>query len=380
MEQGRATKEVRLQGDEFARIYREGIEGPAMTGTSAVANPRAIYLGGQPGSGKSTLARSAAAMLGSDNFVHVDVDRLREMHPAYLPMIRNPRTEDAAPSAVQRDCSLWADMLRVKAMAGQRNMLVENTMRSSDQVRESVLAHRDAGYAVEARILAVHARSSEVSLSRRFELEKASMGFGRRMPLDYHELAAAGIVDTVRVIEDERLMDRVVIFDRSGRTIYENELVDGAWVRPALGAATMERHREGSYDVAEKSAIVSLWDNVLDMMQSRGATAAEVSAMEARRAGAKLAEEVALAERGDMEPFGVHQGLVVEGGLFHGRILELDVASGVAVQKVGRDPDRIARHALAKLSRVPEVGEVVEIGYRGGIGQVSEAVQVEKAR
>ncbi len=63
MEQGRVTKEVRLQGDEFARIYRDGIEGPAMARTAAVAAPLAVYLGGQPGSGKSTLARSSAAML-----------------------------------------------------------------------------------------------------------------------------------------------------------------------------------------------------------------------------------------------------------------------------------------------------------------------------
>ena len=372
MEQGRVAKEVRLQGDEFDRIYRDGIKGPAMARTTPVSSPLAVYLGGQPGSGKSTLARSSAAMLGSENFVHIDVDRLREMHPAYLPMIRNPRTEDAAPSAVQRDCSRWADRLREDAMAGQRHMLVENTMRAPEQVRESVLAHRAAGYAIEARILAVHARSSEVSLSRRFEHEKAHIGFGRRMPLDYHELAAAGIVDTVKVIEGERLFDRLVIFDRSGRTIYENELVDGNWARPPCGASAMVQHRERSYDVAEKGAIVGMWDDVLDMMQGRGATAAEVSAVEARRAGAKLAEDVALAVAVKAEPRVTQQGsLVVGEGLFHGRILEFDTAAGVVVQKVGRDPDRIARHSMSSLTRIPTIGEVVEIRYMGGCGEVS---------
>lgn len=62
----------------------------------------------------------------------------------------------------------------------------------------------------------------------------------------------------------------------------------------------------------------------------------------------------------------------VESGQFSGLVLRSD--NEYLVQKVGRDPDKTVRHDCSKLSRVPEVGEVVEIGYVRGVGQVSEKV------
>jgi hypothetical protein len=443
--------EVRLPAEEFAAIFADGIEAPALSWTTAAEVPRALFLGGQPGCGKSTIAPSSAALFGSETFVHVDVDRLREMHPAYLPIVMDATTERLAPSAVQRDCSTWADMLRDIAMAGRRNMLVEGTMRSHGQVRESVLAMREAGYAVEARIMAVHAKSSEVSLLQRFEHEKQILGYGREIPLDYHDLAAAGIVETVRVIEEEKLFDRLVIFNRSGTAIYENTLVDCEWERLPDGARVMEAFRVASYDVTEQNSIVALWEDVVDMMKIRGAPDAEVAAVAVRRDAAK---EVSLSNwlaggAVDPQPFfdavatmGIGQlddwyqenvgyrpseesiepvldvrilvaammylhiggmedaypsdaeagarilqavakvealrknglkGVIVGDGEYSGRVVDHRVAMGVVVQKVGRDPDTIAQHDVVKLSRLPAVGEVVEIKYGAdGVGRVSE--------
>lgn len=442
--------EVRLPAEDFSAIFSDGIEAPALSWTMAAEAPRALFLGGQPGCGKSTIARSSA-LFGSGTFVHVDVDRLREMHPAYLPIVMNAATERLAPSAVQRDCSAWADMLRDSAMAGRRNMLVEGTMRSPGQVRESALAMREAGYAVEARIMAVHAKSSEVSLLQRFEHEKQILGYGREIPLDYHDLAAAGVVETVRAIEEEKLFDRLVIFNRGGTAIYENTLVDGEWERVPDGARVMEAFRVASYDVTEKNSIVALWEDVVDMMKIRGAPDAEVAAVAVRRDAAK---EVSLSDwlaggAVDPQPFfdavatmgigqlddwyqenvgyrpseeliepildvrilvagmmylhtgGVEEaypsdaeagarilqavakvealrknnlkGVIVGEGEFSGRVVDHQVAMGVVVQKVGRDPDTIAQHDVVKLSRLPAVGEVVGIKYGAdGVGRVSE--------
>lgn len=61
---------------------------------------------------------------------------------------------------------------------------------------------------------------------------------------------------------------------------------------------------------------------------------------------------------------------VIETGEFSGAILQ--VANGVVVQKIGRDPDKVMRHDAMKLSRFPLEGEVVNIKYRKGVGEVSE--------
>jgi len=61
---------------------------------------------------------------------------------------------------------------------------------------------------------------------------------------------------------------------------------------------------------------------------------------------------------------------VVNVGEHTGKVIE--VVDDIVVQKVGRDPDKVARHAATNLSRVPDIGEVVDIKYRDGLGQVSE--------
>jgi hypothetical protein len=59
----------------------------------------------------------------------------------------------------------------------------------------------------------------------------------------------------------------------------------------------------------------------------------------------------------------------VADGSYNGKIL--DVKNGIVVQKIGRDPDVVARHDISKLSRVPDKNEVCSIAYRGGRGEVS---------
>lgn len=345
-----------LDIDEWRTIFSEAVEQPALANTSAVDAPKAVFIGGQPGCGKSTLARNAEAFFGSSNFVTIDVDRLRPLHPAYLGLVSAPATEAIAPSAVQRDCSKWVDSLRSSAVTAKRNMLIDSTMRSPSQVRDAVLEMREAGYVVEAHILAVHEKSSEVSLRQRFEHEKQILGFGRDLPLEYHALATKGIVDTVQTIEDENLFDRLVMHDRQRNVIYENRQDDGHWVRQPDGARVLQEFRNSSYNLVEKLEIARLWGDVVDRMGRRGAGPAEVGPMMARRDEAR---EIA-------------GGPIVMQGEFNGRIVDADQKTGFVVQKTGRDAAMLTLHDSRVLSRVPQAGEVVSIRYQEGIGQVSE--------
>lgn len=59
---------------------------------------------------------------------------------------------------------------------------------------------------------------------------------------------------------------------------------------------------------------------------------------------------------------------LVDSGLFVGKIL--DVAHGVVTQRVGRAGEEV-RHLVAHLSAPVEIGDVVEVRYAQGLGQVS---------
>lgn len=365
--------DIRLDVATHKSIYLTGVAAPVLCKTTSSDQPVAVFVGGQPGCGKSTVARTSRTWFANGNFVHVDVDRLRELHPQYLPLVTNPATERAAPSAVQKDCSAWADMLRDDAAAQHRNILLESSMRVPGQFRESVQALRQNGYSVEVRIIAVHEKASEVSLALRFEHEKRVLGYGREIPPAYHDLAAAGILDTVRMLESEQLADHLLISDRAGNTIFENLLRNGEWVEPATGASVMEAFRVESYSIAEKQKIAALWSEVVDMMELRGAPAAELAHVVAKAEQAHKISQKAVEALQTLTANEVNadlQGVCV--GDFNGRILEHRLADKFVVQKIGRDPDRVALHSTGVLSRVPEVGEVVDIKYRAGVGQVSE--------
>lgn len=275
--------DFRLPKKHLMSIFREAIEFPALAGARAVEKPRAVFLGGQPGCGKSTVAKKCDQHFEGEGFVHVDVDRVRAVHPLYLPLVTNPETEADAPSAVQKDCSQWASMLLMSAADNGRNALLDGTMRVPAQVKDATTYLRDRGYALEARIMAVHEKSSEVSLLQRFEHEKQAMGFGRTIPFDVHKRAADGILDTVKAIEDEKLFDSLVIFDRAGNTIYENRVVNGEWAHEPQGAEVMAAFREASYDLTEKRKIAVLWDDVVDMMEKRGADEKDLARVDAMR-------------------------------------------------------------------------------------------------
>ena len=69
---------------------------------------------------------------------------------------------------------------------------------------------------------------------------------------------------------------------------------------------------------------------------------------------------------------------VVKDGCHSGKILDID--NNIVIQKTGRNGET-AKHLLSRLSSLVVIGEVVEIHYKDGVGQVGKvAVEVDKGR
>jgi len=92
------------------------------------------------------------------------------------------------------------------------------------------------------------------------------------------------------------------------------------------------------------------------------------------RAGVYPVDQMDVAVKDQMVRFGVVEARrgVLEGS-FSGKIL--DVADGVAVQKVGREGETV-RHVLSRLSDSVAIGDVVDIRYKDGRGVVGGRAQV----
>ena len=92
-----------------------------------------------------------------------------------------------------------------------------------------------------------------------------------------------------------------------------------------------------------------------------------------KEAKAKFAERLAQQQTG-AEILNETTSQCVSSGSYSGKILAIE--GGQVVQKVGRDPDKIARHDISKLSRLPEIWAVEDIAYdKAGRGIVKERAQ-----
>lgn len=60
---------------------------------------------------------------------------------------------------------------------------------------------------------------------------------------------------------------------------------------------------------------------------------------------------------------------IVQEGTHRGVVL--DVIDNVVIQKIGRDPDTVVRHDLSRLSNEVKKGDVADIKYKDGVGEVS---------
>ncbi|CAH2784418.1 MAG: hypothetical protein PPHEINF_4832 [uncultured Paraburkholderia sp.] len=62
------------------------------------------------------------------------------------------------------DAGPWAVKLTSAAMAARRNLIVDGTMRDPDNLAKLCRKLRDAGYRIEARVMAVNALVSRLSI------------------------------------------------------------------------------------------------------------------------------------------------------------------------------------------------------------------------
>ena len=130
-------------------------------------------------------------------------------------------------------------------------MLIEGTLKTPENAAAKLAEYRDAGYFVEARVIAVHERTSWQGVVGRYEQQKEDAGIGRMTPKSVHDAAVTGVLASVEKIETEKLADRVRIDRRGAEQIYSNTLkADGNWERPPAARQHIEAERDKPLSLA----------------------------------------------------------------------------------------------------------------------------------
>lgn len=268
----------RLSEDDHQRIFETRIKPRLFVDASPSAAPVAVIFGGQPGSGKSAALDWAAVQLAqSGGAVQIIGDDLRDYHPANAQLMRED--DRIAAFYTGPDSGRWVEKAIAYAKEQRFNVIIEGTMRDSNVVAATMKGFREAGYTVDARVLAVSFAFSEQGIHQRYELQKATRGQGRMTTPEAHQAAYDGLPVTVSRIEAERLADRLTIYRRGVVSIYENELRDGVWLRPPQAAAVVEAERARPMTAQEADAYREGYRALAAMIRApaRGATPEEIA-------------------------------------------------------------------------------------------------------
>jgi predicted ABC-type ATPase len=244
------------------------VERDALARTTAQENPKAILLGGQPGSGKSVLAAEAVRELRANGgAVVIDADRMREENPRYKQLSRvDPQN---AADRTQKEAGEWAIRLTVAAVENRRNLVVDGTMRSPENIRDLTSQLKDKGYEVEARVMAVNPETSAIRARLRFEEQVAERGTGRFVNKEQHDNAYTGMVESVRALERDRLADSVRVYDANQRQIYEHSQERGGLKGKAEAVQVLEQERGRAWTHAERRDYVSALDDINALAKQR---------------------------------------------------------------------------------------------------------------
>ncbi|TCQ73818.1 zeta toxin [Ochrobactrum sp. BH3] len=267
---------AQLSAEENENIFRNFVIRRELPRNSEpLDNPVIIMVGGQPGAGKTSLVTSGFSELSLRGAtVQIVGDNLRSYHPRFEAF----QMSDPALSSqlTHHDASRWTDKLLVEAASQRLNIVFENTMRSPEAASFLAQQFHVAGYRVESRVVAVNERESWQGCRNRYEQMYSEGNAARLPPKEHHDNAVIGLVETIRHLEVEKLVDAVQVRLRNGQAVFDNQLVDGVWLKPEGAATALTDERNRVRTRSELEAFSADWQMVLARMENRKADPADV--------------------------------------------------------------------------------------------------------
>ena len=174
--------------------------------------PTGIILGGQPAAGKSGLIKIILQNRLSASYVVINGDEYRQFHPRKRQL--DAEYGQHAPTYTQPFSNALVEYLKAECLRLRCNFIIEGTMRTSLVIERTANEIRQAGFRVEAYVLAVHRQDSLLGVFQRYERDKQLTGVGRFSPIDVHDEAYRQIPVNLNQADYNNLFDRIVVYTR----------------------------------------------------------------------------------------------------------------------------------------------------------------------
>lgn len=215
-----------MQRYEVEAIFEQKKDGLFEDINISSQKPIAIILGGQPACGKSTLINVAKKDHPNLDFLTVNGDLYRQFHPN-KELIKDPIKY---PIETQIFSSVFTERLIEEAIKRKCNIIIEGTMRNPDVPLKTAQKFKDAGFRVEAYIIAAPKEFTQLGLYNRYQEEVLSKGQGRLADIDSHNKAVNGLMKSANQLYSDKAVDKISIHTYLAKErIKDFNLVNGEW-------------------------------------------------------------------------------------------------------------------------------------------------------
>ncbi|HEO1118777.1 TPA: zeta toxin family protein [Streptococcus agalactiae] len=209
---------------EFQKALRRNIR--ALTrGKTISSTPKAVLLSGQSGAGKTTIHRIKQKEF-QGNIIIIDGDSFRSQHPNYLAL-----QEEYGKYSVDYTKDFAGKM--VEHLIGELSkqsyhLLIEGTLRTTEVPRKTAQLLKSRGYQVSLALIATKPELSYLSTLIRYEeLYAIDPNQARATPKEYHDGIVEHLVDNLRELENDKLFNRIQIYQRDRHCVYDSETDKG---------------------------------------------------------------------------------------------------------------------------------------------------------
>jgi len=173
--------------------------------------PCAIILGGQPACGKSTLINVAKKDHPNLDFLTVNGDLYREFHPEKDKLIKDP----------------------IKYPIETQIFSIKTAQK-----------FKDAGFRVEAYIIAAPKEFTQLGLYNRYQEEVLSKGQGRLADIDSHNKAVNGLMKSANQLYSDKAVDKISIHTYLAKErIKDFNLVNDEWSCKSMPSIFIDESR-----------------------------------------------------------------------------------------------------------------------------------------
>lgn len=280
IEIARGVKKYKVSSEEAYNISQDIIS-DSLASTKPQKSPTAIILAGQSGAGKGQItAQQEKRFENTGGAIVCDIDSLRALHPKYQE-IQEEFKKDSS-QITMRFAVTVNNQIIDSAKKNNRNIIFDQTSASLNQVKQihlSLVEGRVSNpYSLELHAIANDDKTSQMRIFGRYEEDQGFTGGGRFVPSAVHKRTYDGVGDVIKQAEEQKIVERIVIYNKFSEPIYDKSLENGEWqyANGELKAhEVFKNEREKPFNKEDTKLLIAGWANNNLRMIGRGAEVTE---------------------------------------------------------------------------------------------------------